>query len=926
MDARLERLRKVQPETADLERVVVVADSRSNALVIAAAQESWQVAEKLITELDRENEAEQAGLHVLTLRKGNLDRVATAINQIMDRRYADLPSEMRRRVRPLVLTDPRTSSLLVAAAPGDFADIERVVQQLEATPMDPAVAIEVIPLATARAEQLAPRLQTLMRERMQTLGAAETPSDRISIAPDPASNSLIVAASAENMGVIRQLVEALSKAGEDAVEGRQVELVLLTKSRSTDLVPVLNDLYVNEQNRRRGENTVRVTADQRLNAILITGLEADVAAVKRLAGELDGTRPATVVEIKYLPLASANVVETVSLIENVLAGNTLAGGRPGQQATVVKYLRELSAATGDRSSTETEVSAAVRASISLVPDVRTNTIIARAPRDAMELIERMVKDLDASSAGSQSIKVLRLTNADASQMARVLTELFNLRQQGNLFVLKPRESAGGPGAPAAAGPLPVDGAVAMPLAGGENLFGNDLTMVPDPRQALSITVDSRTNSLLVSGTPTYLELVEKVVKELDAQVANERETRIFALKNAAADNVARIVTQFVDTDQRKVIGTLGTGQIGSASRLLEREVTIVGDTKTNAVLVTASPRYIETLETVIHELDVDPPQVLIQVILAEVTLGDREDLGLEFTRFRVGTVDVAGGFELPRGAFASGVSVPGLAGLAPALFGSAGLPNIAIGSSQFDLLLNALKSQNRVQLLSNPSVMVANNTKGFIQVGETVRLPNSVSFSAAGQQSSVVPEDIGVILNVTPSINPEGFVRLEIEPEISLLSKETTQISESFESPVITRRRANTTVTVKDGQTVVIGGLIQDRFERIDKKIPFLGDIPILGFFFSNKSEQIQKTELLIVLTPHVVRSPEQARQRSRDMIEKISIEPELKKQIGEGELQGLEGFVDKEGRLITPIGAPTTTRRDDLGSETPPKSEGSAK
>ena len=340
-------------------------------------------------------------------------------------------------------------------------------------------------------------------------------------------------------------------------------------------------------------------------------------------------------------------------------------------------------------------------------------------------------------------------------MARVLTELFNLKQQGNLFVLKPRE----PDAAARAAAAGAGGAAPGAAAPGEtSLFGSDLSLVPDARQALSITVDSRTNSLLVSGTPNYLELVDKVVKQLDSQPANERETMVFALKNATAEDVARIVTQFVDTDQKKVVQTLGTGQVGSASRLLEREVTIVGDKKTNSVLVTASPRYLETLQTVIRELDVDPPQVLIQVVLAEVTLGNTEELGVEFTRFRVGSVNVAGGFGLNRGNFVNGAAqVPGLFGLAPAIFGGAGVPNIAIGGADFDLLINALKSQNRVQLLSNPSVMVANNTRGRIQVGDTVRLPASVSFGANGQQSSVVPEEIGVILQVTPSINPDGF-------------------------------------------------------------------------------------------------------------------------------------------------------------------------
>jgi general secretion pathway protein D len=265
--------------------------------------------------------------------------------------------------------------------------------------------------------------------------------------------------------------------------------------------------------------------------------------------------------------------------------------------------------------------------------------------------------------------------------------------------------------------------------------------------------------------------------------------------------------------------------------------------------------------------------------------------------------------------------VPGLMGLAPALFASGlGVPNIAIGSADFDLLINALQSQNRVQVLSNPSVMVANNSEGFIQVGQTVRLPDSVAFSAAGQQSAVTPAEIGVILRVVPTINPDGYVRMEIEPEISRLSRTSVQISEDFESPVIDRRRANTTVTVKDGQTVVIGGLISDRYEEIEKKIPLLGDIPLIGAIFRNKSETIEKTELLIVLTPHVISNSgtidrdRRAEELSREMLEKLSLDQELIEQIRRGELEGLQGETDEEGRRIDSIGAPTATREQEVG------------
>ncbi len=903
MDARLERLRKVQPETADLERATVVADGRTNALIVAAGADTFAVIERLAQDLDTEETAESGLLQVITVRKANLDRVASALNQIMERRYADLPNEIERRVRPLVLTDPRTSSLLVSAGPDDLKAIEDLVAKLEATPANPAVGIEVIALESVRAEEMAPKVQTLMRERQQSLGTQAQPSDAVAITPDVSSNSLIIAASAENVAVVRNLVELLTKAAQDSIGGESLEIVQLAKSRAADIVAMLEEMYVREENRRRGTATVKAAAEPRLNAVLLSGSQPDIDTMRRMVAQLDGAKPSSVVEIRYLTLTSANVIETVNLIQTVLSGSSIAGGANAQQAIVLKYLREIGGAEGD-GPIEMEVSAAVRQSISLTPDIRTNTIIARAPRESMELIERMVKDLDGSSSGSQNIRVFKLVNADAEQMSRILRELFNLEQRGNLYVLKPREGAVAEGAASAV----ADGMAPPPAAAGAQqgnigLFGTELTLVPDERQQLSITVDNRTNSLLVSGTPNYLDLVEKVVTELDAQEANARDTLVYKLKNAAALEVARVLTEFVQRDQQKVLSTLGADQRPSAQKLLEQEVTIVGDEKSNSVLVNASPRYMDKVRSVIQELDVDPPQVLIQVLLAEITLDTAEELGLQFTRFGIGDVDIAGGYGLARTNFSSGAAqVPGLGGLAPALFGAATVPNIAIGNADFDLLLNALQSQNRVELLSNPSVMVANNTQGRIQVGDTVRLPSSVSFNSVGQQSAVTPEEVGVILDVTPSINPDGYVRMIIEPEISRISKDSTKISENFQSPIINRRRATTTVTVKDGQTVVIGGLIQDRYERIERKIPFLGDIPIIGPIFRNKTEAASKTELLIVLTPHVVTTPKAIDNQTESAMNKATLPPDILEQIRRGELDGVRGEIDEDGRLVDPI------------------------
>lgn len=879
MDARVDRLKRANPETADLERATIAADERTNQLLVAAGADAFDVIRSLVADLDVSETLEESGVEVVPVGKANIERLAAAIKQILDRRFAELSPEVAKRVKPLVLPDPRTNALLVAGGPEDAALVRQIAARLEEIPSNPAVGVHVLPLAAARAETIAPRIQQLMRDRATSLGTSQTPSDAVSVAPDVASNSLIVASSEENLEVVKGLVDLLAKAAKEQLTDKPFEVIILAKTTAADMVRMLDEMYVAEENRRRGDNTVNVSADARLNAVVASGPEADVAAIRRLVAQLDGAKPQTVVEIKYIPLQGANVQETVGLIQSILSGGSLAG-RNQQQATVLKYLRQLEG--GDGTEVEMEISAATRQSISLTPDIRTNTVIVKAPRESMALIEKMIKDLDGSTSGSQNIRIFKLTNADADSMARILKELFNLRQSGNLYVLKPRED--GDAAPAAD-----TGAAGAPVAAAPagGTIGSDLTLVPDDRQQLSITVDDRTNSLLVSGTPTYLDLVEKVVNELDAQEANTRDTFVYKLKNATATEVARVVNEFVSEDQRKILETLSTEELPSASKLLEREVTVVGDQKSNTVLVNASPKYLEKVRTIIDELDVDPPQVLIQVLLAEVSLDSAESLGPEFGRAKFGDYGVAAGMG----------NLPGIGGrtgnqLLGSLFSNSGTPNVAIGAEDFELLINALASQSRVQVLSNPSVMVENNSEGFIQVGETVRLPDAVSFSSAGQQSSVTPEDIGILLRVTPSINPEGFVRMEIEPEISRLSLQTTQISENFNSPVVTRRRANTTVTVKDGQTVVIGGLISDRFERVDKKIPLLGDIPLVGALFRQFKENSSKTELLIVLTPHVVRSPTQggddaAAKMSEQAIRKLTLPPELLEQIQKGELQG---------------------------------------
>ena len=233
MDARLERLRKVQPETADLERAMILPDTRANALVVAAGEESYEVIKRLVADLDLGSIGDAEEIHVVPVLKGGLDRVAETVTKVMDRRYADLPSDVARRQRPLIMTDPRTSSLLVAAAPEDLQAIEMLVERLALTPSNPSIAIDVISLEVASARDLAPRVESLMRDRARSLGDAQTDADRVSVEADEASNSLVVAASEENQEVVRELVAMLVEAEKERTGDQIFEIIPVAKNRAT---------------------------------------------------------------------------------------------------------------------------------------------------------------------------------------------------------------------------------------------------------------------------------------------------------------------------------------------------------------------------------------------------------------------------------------------------------------------------------------------------------------------------------------------------------------------------------------------------------------------------------------------------------------------------------------------------------------------
>lgn len=824
-----------------LTKLVVEPESQLNALILIGSKSNLDILEQFIRLLDVARASRNALIRVYPLEHASADRVRGLLLGLFQDQVRN--ENLRPEDQVSITADTRTNSLVIATSTRSFALLEQLLKTLDSSEVNPTVTVELISVGNGDAASLAPKIERIMRDRLRANSAgAPSARDIVTIVPDEASNALIVTASEENLVVIRSLVQRLS--ADSSPRGGAFEIFPLRSAEAEDLADLLNEIYVDQANKTRGDRAITVEPDERLNAIVATGTPQDIEEIRRLIDQLDTTTVGSVTEIRNIALRSANALEMVNLLNGIIAGNRR-GAATGRQATVLRFARGLVSEADPNGITEAEISAAIRAQVSLEPDLRTNSILVSAPPSMMVLIEALIDELDTLADGARTIRIFKLVNADAEAMAEVLRELFNLRRQGGVFVLVP--SAIDPNAD----PQP----------------GDDLSFstVPDERRQLSITIDPRTNSLLVSGSQEYLDRVEEVVTNLDSEAGLEREQITVELKNARVEEVADALQQFIRLEQDRIARTLGPDASGSIIRRLEREISVVGVPGSSRLILSASPRYMETIRALITELDAPPKQVLIQVLLAEVTLDSEDTFGVEL---EVGPF----GPDLVQGATrAAGAGFGGPFG--GASLTSIGVPNLSVSSVDFNLLIRALEVQGRLEVLSRPQILVNDNEEAFIQVGEEIQLVTNVERGDNGRVSSdVEPRQLGVILNVTPSISDDNFVRLDIGPEISALTARTTQVSEDFAAPVISRRTADTTITVKDNETIIIGGLIQNRSETRKFKVPFLGDIPLLGALFNSNRDTTQKTELLIILTPRVISDQREAVQYTDEEIERLSL------------------------------------------------------
>ena len=267
-------------------------------------------------------------------------------------------------------------------------------------------------------------------------------------------------------------------------------------------------------------------------------------------------------------------------------------------------------------------------------------------------------------------------------------------------------------------------------------------------------------------------------------------------------------------------------------------ISVVADEGNNTLVITATPSEIRRIRQVLQQVDVLPEQILLEATIAEVTLTDDLKFGMRWF------------FE--KGASEARLTDSVIGAIAPVFPGF----SYFVNTPNVKVVLNALSGVTHVNLVSSPSLMTLNNKRATLQIGDEVPIATqsavSVVTPGAPIVNSIAFRNTGVILNITPRVSSNGQVLLEIEQEVSDV-KPTT--SSNINSPTIQQRRIKTTVSVNNGGSVVLAGLMRDKATRKNNQVPLIGDIPLVGNLFKDKADTIERTELLIAITPQVLKT-----------------------------------------------------------------------
>jgi general secretion pathway protein D len=468
----------------------------------------------------------------------------------------------------------------------------------------------------------------------------------------------------------------------------------------------------------------------------------------------------------------------------------------------------------------------------------SNTLILIDSRSNIDKVLRILGEIDQEGTGN-TIQLFSLKNASVTEIAKTLDLLY-------------KETAV---------PTPAArrrGRAARPAVA----RGTAPRFIPD----------TRTNILIAVAGQDVMADIEDLIVKLDIPTPeNTGKINVYYLENADAEEVAKVLASLTErkpsTPQAQRQAATIKGVIAAE---LEGGVKITADKATNSLIIIASLNDYQTLVDVIRKLDIRRRQVYVEALVMEIGLDNARDVGVEFRGAAEINDDgaVLGGTNFDFQGNLNELLV-GLATGNPLLFSGSGLIAAGIAGNvvlpdgteipAITAVLRAAQTRDNINILSTPHLLTMDNKEAEIIVAENIPFITSQSRDStnlANVINTVERQDVGIILRFTPRINESNFVSLEIYQESSAV-KDVSLLAISSVGPTTTKRSAKTSVLVKTGETVVLGGMMQETVNNFETKVPLLGSIPILGNLFKFSSVSRKKTNLLIFLTPHIIKTPE---------------------------------------------------------------------
>jgi general secretion pathway protein D len=589
----------------------------------------------------------------------------------------------------------------------------------------------------------------------------------------------------------------------------------------------------------RSGGSVRASADDFSNSVIVNASSRDQGQVEDLIQELDKeTEQPQKAKVYRLQYATAD--ELAPVVQNVLVSNAPRGrGGIGTQQNVPfeQRIQQAFRLGGSQAAFGT-----------VVADARTNSLVVTATDENQVLVAEVIKELDMDVPLEASTFVIPLNNARADQIANLLNQAFGTRSGGGAGTLgnrtqtqgnrntqnRNRLGAGGGGTGGGGG-----------LQGGGGGGTGGRAPADDPQALLLQLADPDADSGELATQVTVDQ--SEVLAQIFGQGGGGGQFRQFLQPGGTRTGQGQTAR---DADGRVV-----------NVRDLAGQVTTIPDSNTNSIIVVASPENAELIRQILGQLDRIPEQVMIETIIVEATLDASTKLGVEWNYNRANTQpdqtgSIGADFGLRR-------ATPPLTGLRYSLTGGS-----------IEGLINALATDKKFQVLSTPRIYTSNNVQAQINISQSVPYVLSTREDPNGNLTfNYSFQDVGIVLTVTPRITANGFVTMDVDQTANDLQGFT-----SFNAPIVNQRQANTTVTVKDNETIILGGIIRNTVTSTVNKIPLLGDIPILGNLFKFSDKSNVKTELLVFLTPRIVRTPEEAQQLKDDSLRQMS--PASRKQI----------------------------------------------